>query len=150
MNNLCETTLRVRYAETDQMGVAYHANHYIWFEVGRVEFIRQLGYSYKDMEREHDCFIVVVESKCRYRRPARYDDVLRIRTWVSEGTTRTIRFQYEIVNDATGESVATGETLHVVCDRLGRPKSLPDLYRRIFSVLAPPEMQAARANQTHK
>jgi acyl-CoA thioester hydrolase len=147
MTNLNETTIRVRYAETDQMGVAYHANHYIWFEVGRVEFIRQLGYSYRDMETEHDCFIVVVESKCRYRRPARYDDVLKVRTWVSEGTTRTIRFQYEIVNGETGESVATGETLHVVCDRLGRPKSLPELYRRIFNVLAPPELKAKQAQK---
>src|SRR6202049_1528692 len=68
-----ETRLRVRYAETDQMGVVYHSNHFIWFEVGRVELLRQMGFSYRDMESEDNRFIAVVEATCRYRAPARYD-----------------------------------------------------------------------------
>ncbi len=96
--------MRVRYAETDQMGVVYYANYYIYFEIGRVEYMRQLGVAYKEMEIQDDSFIVVAESHCRYLRPARYDDLLRIRTRVAEARRRTIRFAYEIVNSATGNA----------------------------------------------
>jgi acyl-CoA thioester hydrolase len=128
----CDTTVRVRYAETDQMGVVYYGNYYIWFEVGRVELCRQLGFEYKQMEIEDDCFIVVAESSCRYRRPAKFDDLLRIRSRVAEAQRRTIRFAYEIFRDATNELLATGETFHVICDRNGRPKTLPEKYRQYF------------------
>lgn len=134
MSEFYETKVRVRYAETDQMGVVYYANHYIWFEIGRVELFRQMGFSYKEMEQKDDCFIVVGESHCRYLRPALYDDVLRIRTRISEARTRTMRFVYEIVNDATGVIIATGETMHVICDKQGRPKPLPSHYRTLFGV----------------
>src|ERR1043166_750613 len=117
MTKFSETTTRVRYVETDQMGMVYHANYYIYFEIGRVELIRQRGVAYKEMETIDDRYIVVAESRCRYLRPARYDDLLRIRTCVAESRTRTIRFAYELLNDATGELLATGETLHVICDR---------------------------------
>lgn len=127
-----ETTVRVRYAETDQMGVVYYGNYFTWFEVGRVELCRQLGFEYKKMEIEDDSFIVVAEASCRYKRPARFDDLLTIRTRVVEAQRRTIRFGYEILNSAAGEIVAIGETLHVICDRTGRPKSLPDKYRKYF------------------
>jgi acyl-CoA thioester hydrolase len=123
---------RVRYAETDQMGMVYYANYYIYFEIGRAEYIRALGFPYRDMERDDDSFLVVAESHCRYRRSARYDDLLRIRTLVAESRRRSIRFSYEIVNDATGEVLATGETLHVVCSKEGRPKALPEKYRKFF------------------
>jgi acyl-CoA thioester hydrolase len=132
MIDYSETTVRVRYAETDQMGVVYYANYYIYFEIGRVEHMRQLGVSYREMEIQDDSFIMVAESNCRYRRPAKYDDVLIIRTRVSEVRRRTIRFGYEILNGATGELLTTGETLHVVCDSQGRPKALPDKYRQYF------------------
>jgi acyl-CoA thioester hydrolase len=132
MIDYSETTVRVRYAETDQMGVVYYANYYIYFEIGRVEHMRQLGVSYREMEIQDDSFIMVAESNCRYRRPAKYDDVLIIRTRVSEVRRRTIRFGYEILNGATGELLSTGETLHVVCDSQGRPKALPDKYRQYF------------------
>jgi acyl-CoA thioester hydrolase len=132
MIDYSETTVRVRYAETDQMGVVYYANYYIYFEIGRVEHMRQLGVSYREMEIQDDSFIMVAESNCRYRRPAKYDDVLIIRTRVSEVRRRTIRFGYEILNGATGELLSTGETLHVVCDSKGRPKALPDKYRQYF------------------
>jgi acyl-CoA thioester hydrolase len=129
-----ETKLRVRYAETDKMGVVYYGNYYIYFEVGRVEYMRERGVNYREMELQDDSFIVVAESKCRYRRPARYDDPLRIRTCVLEAKRRTIHFGYEIVHDETGELLATGETIHVVCDSNGRPKALPEKYRRYFDL----------------
>ncbi len=138
MKDYADTTIRVRYAETDQMGVVHHANHLIWFEAGRVEYCRQLGFEYKQMEIEDDSFIVVAEACCRYKRPARFDDVLTIRTRVTESQRRTIRFAYEIYNQAK-ELIATGETLHVICDRQGRAKSLPEKYRKYFvATLASP------------
>jgi acyl-CoA thioester hydrolase len=132
MSEHSDTILRVRYAETDQMGVVYHSNYYIYFEVGRVEYMRQRGVDYKQMEIEDDTFIVVVESKCRYLRPARYDDVLRIRTHVVSAKRRTIEFRYEVLHDVTEELLATGETKHVLCDSMGHPKSLPVKYRKYF------------------
>jgi acyl-CoA thioester hydrolase len=131
-----ETRLRVRYAETDKMGVVYYSNYYVYFEVGRVEYMRERGVNYREMELQDDSFIVVAESKCRYRRPARYDDPLRIRTRVLAAKRRTIHFGYEIVHDETGELLATGETVHVVCDSKGRTKALPEKYRRYFDFSA--------------
>ncbi len=136
-NDCSEMTFRVRYAETDQMGVVYYANYYIYFELGRVEYMRERGVVYKQMEQEDDCFIVVAESKCAYRKPARYDDLLRVRTRVAEVRTRAIRFAYEVFNDASGELLASGETNHVICDRLGKPKSLPEKYRKYFPAPQP-------------
>ena len=133
MSDYSETTIRVRYAETDQMGVVYHGNYFTWFEVGRVELCRQLGFEYKQMEIEGDSFIVVAEAQCRYKRPARFDDVLAVRTRVANSNRRAMRFRYEIVNQASGEVIATGETTHVICDRQGRPKSLPEKYRKYFA-----------------
>ncbi|HVB07668.1 MAG TPA: thioesterase family protein [Candidatus Acidoferrales bacterium] len=127
-----ETTVRVRYAETDQMGVVYYANFFVWFEVARVELMRQLGFSYKQMEIEDDSFVVVAKASCTYKRPAKFDDVLRIRTSVAESRRRTITFSYEVFNDADGTLIATGETLHVICDSHGRPKTLPEKYRQYF------------------
>jgi acyl-CoA thioester hydrolase len=134
MIDYTETTIRVRYAETDQMGVVYYGNYFTWFEIGRVELCRQLGFEYKRMEIEDDSFIVVADAHCRYKRPARFDDLLAIRTKIAESQRRTVRFDYEIVNHASGEVLATGDTLHVICDRLGKPKSLPEKYRKLFPV----------------
>lgn len=127
-----ESTIRVRYAETDQMGVVYHANYFVWFEVGRVDLCRHLGFEYKRMEEEDDSFIVVAQASCRYKRPAHFDDVLTVRTRVASAQRRTIRFGYEIFNQASDELIATGETVHVICDCAGRPKSLPEKYRKYF------------------
>jgi len=132
MSESSDTVVRVRYAETDKMGVVYYANYYIYFEIGRVEYMRARGVDYRAMEIEDDAYIVVAESKCRYRRPARYDDPLRIRTRVLAAKTRMISFGYEILHDESGELLATGETTHVVCDCDGRPKPLPEKYRRYF------------------
>ena len=132
MNEFIDTAVRVRYAETDKMGIVYYANYLIYFEIGRVEYLRQRGLDYRRMELEDDSFTVVAEAKCRYRRPARYDDPLRIRTQVTSAKRRTITFGYEILHDETGELLTTGETIHVVCDSNGRPKPLPEKYRRYF------------------
>lgn len=134
MKEFADTTIRVRYAETDQMGVVYYGNYYTWFEVGRVELCRQLGFEYKQMEMEDDSFLVVAESRCRYKRPARFDDLLTIRTRVTAAQRRTVRFGYEITHQGTGETIATGETVHVICDRLGQTKSLPEKYRKYLPV----------------
>ena len=127
-----DSTIRVRYAETDQMGVVYHANYFVWFEVGRVDLCRHLGFEYKRMEEEDDSFIVVAQASCRYKRPAYFDDLLTVRTRVASAQRRTIRFAYEILNQASNELIATGETVHVICDHEGRPKSLPEKYRKYF------------------
>jgi acyl-CoA thioester hydrolase len=127
-----DAAVRVRYAETDQMGVVYHANYLIWFEVGRVELIRKLGLEYKTMETADDCHIVVVEAHCRYLHPARYDEPLRVRTRITEAKNRTIRFSYQVFRDGDSHLLATGETVHVICGRNGRPKLLPEKYRSIF------------------
>src|SRR5579864_8993040 len=115
-----ETNVRVRYAETDQMGVVYYGNYFTWFEIGRVELCRQLGFEYKRMELEDDSFIVVADAHCRYKRPARFDDLLVIRTNIIEAQRRTVKFGYEIMNQASGEVIAVGDTLHVICDNTGK------------------------------
>ena len=131
-----DVTLRVRYAETDQMGVVYHANFFLWFEVGRVELIRAMGMEYKRMEIEDDCHIVVADAHCRYHHPARYDEVLRVRTRIAESKSRVVRFSYEVFREADRTLLATGETIHVICGRNGRPKLLPEKYRCVFDELA--------------
>jgi acyl-CoA thioester hydrolase len=132
MNDFYETTVRVRYAETDRMGVVYYANYLVWFEIGRVETFRQMGFSYKEMEERDDSYVVVAESRCRHRRPALYDDLILIRTRLTEARSRTLRFAYEIRRQTTGELLATGETLHVICDGNNRPRILPEKYRKFF------------------
>ena len=131
-----DATVRVRYAETDQMGVVYHANHLIWFEIGRVELMRALGFEYKKMESEDDCYIVVAEVACRYLRPARYDEVLRVRTRISQASSRVVKYTYELLRDPDNKLLATGSTTHVICGRDGKPKQLPEKYRVQFRALA--------------
>jgi acyl-CoA thioester hydrolase len=132
MKDFSDTAVRVRYKDTDQMGVVYYGNYFTFFEIGRVEYLRARGMTYKEMEQQYDSYIVVAESHCRYLRPARYDDVLRIRTRVSRARRRTLRFAYEIKNEATEELLATGETVHVVCNKEGRPRALPEKYWKLF------------------
>ena len=134
MSQFHETKIRVRYAETDQWGTVYHSNFFIWFEVGRVELLRSLGFPYREMEEKHDSHTVVVDVRCIYEKPARYDDLLRVRTWIAESRERTLRFAYEVYNDETGERLARGETLHVICDGQGRPKPLPEVFRAAIPI----------------
>jgi len=134
-----DATVRVRYAETDQMGVVYHANYLVWFEVGRVELIRALGIEYTRMEKEDDLHIVVADAHCRYQHPARYDEVLRIRTRIAESRNRIIKFSYELFRDADAKLLATGETTHIICGSNGRPKLLPAKYQHIFKAVVAPQ-----------
>jgi len=128
-----ETPVRVRYAETDRMGVVYHANYLIWFEVGRTEFCRARGFSYREMEENDNAFLVVAESYCRYKAPAHYDDELLVRTHITELRRRSVRFGYEVARLTDGQIIAEGETGHVVTDHNGRVISMPDIYRQLLS-----------------
>ena len=148
-----DTTVRVRYAETDQMGVAYYGSHFVWFELGRTEFIRQRGYPYRQLEEQEGLYLIVAEASCRYHAPARYDDVLTIRTWVKQARSRVVVFSYEILAE-DGTKVATGETLHVTTDREGKPRTLPERYRQ--ALLNEPQshpsaaLRASRVTETKR
>jgi acyl-CoA thioester hydrolase len=127
-----EVRLRVRYAETDQMGVVYHANHFIWFEVGRVELLRQLGFSYREMEQNDHCFIAVVDARCRYKAPAHYDDEVIVRTHLKNVRGSLVHFGYELVRVSDGALLAEGETTHIVTDAEMRVRAIPEKYMRVF------------------
>jgi acyl-CoA thioester hydrolase len=124
------TKLRVRYAETDQMGVVYYANYFVWCEIGRVEFFRSLGHDYKSMEIEDDCHLPVVEATCRYRSPARYDDEVVVETRVTALRGPVIKFGYRLLRLAPeGEKLlAEAATVHVTVDRQMQKRNLPDRY----------------------
>lgn len=127
-----ETRLRVRYAETDQMGVVYHSNHLIWFEVGRVELMRQMGFTYRDMEREEGRFIAVAEATCRYRAPVFYDEEVIIKTRLKTVRESVIIFSYELTRAHDGGLLAEGETTHIVTDSKMKVARLPDKYLNVF------------------
>ena len=127
-----QTRLRVRYAETDQMGVVYHANYLIWMEVGRVELMRQLGFDYKLMESEDNCFIAVVEANCRYKAPARYDDVILVATQLAGVRGSVVKFRYQILRETDSKLLAEGETTHVVTNRNLQKCPLPEKYAEAF------------------
>ena len=127
-----EARVRVRYAETDQMGVVYHANYLVWFEVGRVELMRSLGFDYRQLEAEEGCLIAVVEATARYKSPARYDDELAIRTRLVEARPSLVRFGYEVVRVTDGTLLCTGATTHVVVGREMQRRRLPERYLEAF------------------
>jgi acyl-CoA thioester hydrolase len=120
-----ETRLRVRYAETDQAGVVYHANFLVWLEVGRVELCRDYGFNYRDMEKDADAFLPVTECRVKFRHPARYDDEIIVRTRVLELRSRAISFAYEVARASDETLLAVGETHHIVMTGQGRARSFP-------------------------
>lgn len=133
------TTLRVRYAETDQMGVVYYANFFVWFEIGRVELLRQLGFDYKRMEIADDCLLPVVDATCRYKSPARYDDLIVIETRVSAMRSSVLKFAYDVYragdtlddgSETPDKLLATGETTHVIVDKSLDKSALPERYAK--------------------
>ena len=130
-----ETQVRVRYAETDQMGVVYHANYLVWFEIGRTTFLRELGFNYKQMEQEDGCLIAVAAASARYRLPARYDDVLSIRTQMTAMRGPVIKFAYQVVRLADEQLLAEGETTHVVVSSDMKKMTLPEKYAVSFREL---------------
>jgi acyl-CoA thioester hydrolase len=123
------TTVRVRYAETDRMGVVYYANYFVWFEIGRTDWLRETGHTYRTMEDE-GVQLPVIEAHCEYRRAAKYDDELEIRTRAALLTPVRIRFDYEIVRG--DETLVTGHTIHAALDPRGRPCRLPDGVRDLL------------------
>jgi acyl-CoA thioester hydrolase len=127
-----EARLRVRYAETDQMGVVYHSNYIIWFEVGRVELLRQLGFTYKEMERQDNCHIAVVDVKCRFKSPVLYDDEILIRTHLKNVRDSLIHFGYEILRAEDQTLLAEGETTHMVVGDDFQRRALPEKYLAPF------------------
>jgi acyl-CoA thioester hydrolase len=131
-----ETCVRVRYAETDQMGVVYHSNHFIWFEVGRVELLRQLGFTYKEMESEDGCHIAVVDARCRYKAPARYDDEIIVRTHLKNVRESLIHFGYELLRANDGTVLAEGETTHIVIGKDMKIMAMPEKYVNVFRAAA--------------
>jgi len=128
-----EARVRVRYAETDQMGVVYHANYLVWFEVGRVEFIRQLGMDYKSMEQDENALIAVVEVTARYKAPARYDDELIVRTSLAGVRGSIVRFRYAVVRAVDEVVLCEGETVHIVVGRDMKKREMPVSYAERFA-----------------
>jgi acyl-CoA thioester hydrolase len=128
-----EVRVRVRYAETDQMGVVHHANYFVWMEMGRVELCRQMGVRYRNMEQD-GVLLTVAEVNCRYLAPARYDDEVVIRTVITQVSSRLVRFGYELTGQDSGQKLATGTTTHVFCCRSLRPRKLPVKYWPVFGL----------------
>jgi acyl-CoA thioester hydrolase len=126
-----ESTLRVRYAETDAMGVVYHTNYIIWFEVGRGEYSRQMGADYRHWE-ESGLLLPVTEVACRYLSPARYGDMVIVSTWVEEVRSRMIAFGYEARLQETARVLATGRTVHVCVSTSGQPAQIPSEWRAMM------------------
>ena len=127
------TRLRVRYAETDRMGVVYYANYLIWFEVGRTEWLRHSGWSYRQMEHEGGVQLPVIEAHCEYRHPARYDDEIDIAARATLLTPVRIRFDYRLTRVADDTLLAEGHTIHAAVDLTGRPCRLPERVRESLS-----------------
>lgn len=124
-----ETEIRVRYAETDKMGIVHHSNYLIWFEFGRSDFCRARGFSYKEMEEKDNALMVVAEVYCRFKSPAFYEDLLIVRTKIEEIRSRSLRFVYEIYRPSDETLIAEGETLHLVTDENKKVRILPEHYR---------------------
>jgi acyl-CoA thioester hydrolase len=129
-----QTRVRVRYAETDQMGVVYYANYLVWMEVARVEFCKALGFRYRDMELEDGVLLAVVEAQCRYIYPARFDEEVIVDTRIAEANSRFVSFGYEMRLADADRKVATGSTRHIFCNREMKPARLPEKYRAAFGI----------------
>jgi acyl-CoA thioester hydrolase len=123
--------IRVRYAETDKMGVVYYANYFVWFEIGRCELLRTIGRSYRELEAE-GVGLPVIEAHCEYKSPARYDDALQVKTTGKLLSPARVEFVYEISRPCDGTVNATGRTVHAAIDTNGRPCRLPDYIRELL------------------
>jgi acyl-CoA thioester hydrolase len=134
MTPVTETRLRVRYAETDQMGVVYYSNYLVWMEVGRVELCKACGFNYRDMERDDGVLLAVAEANCRYSWPARFDDDVIVKTWIEAAGTRMVKFAYEMRLAADDRKLASGYTRHIFVTRELRPARLPVKYHAMFGL----------------
>ena len=142
-----EARVRVRYAETDQMGVVYHANYLVWFEVGRVEMLRSLGIPYQRLEQEFGCLIAVVGVQARYRAPARYDDEIAVRTRLLAMRGPVLKIAYHVVRVADEQLLCEGETTHIVVDRSMAKRLLPEPYAQVFRNLLQGDVATAAAGR---
>lgn len=129
-----EARLRVRYAETDQMGIVYYANYLVWMEIGRVEYCKALGFRYRDMEAQDGVLLAVVEAHCRYLYPAHFDEEVLIRTRVQNVNSRMVEFAYGMVMAADERPLARGATKHLYLGRDMKPVRLPEKYRKLFGI----------------
>jgi acyl-CoA thioester hydrolase len=129
-----QTRVRVRYAETDQMGVVYYANYLVWMEVARVELCKALGFRYRDMELEDGVMLAVIEAQCRYLHPARFDEEVIVETRIAEANSRVVEFGYEMRLADGGRKLATGSTRHIFCNREMKPVRMPEKYRAAFGI----------------
>lgn len=127
-----DARLRVRYAETDQMNVVYHSNYIVWFEVGRVEFMRQLGFTYREMEQQEQLHLPVAEVRCRYKAPARYDDEIIVRTRIARLRSSLIQFGYEVLRAEDSQLLAEGESTHMVVNTAMQKVPFPEKYMSAF------------------
>jgi len=134
MTPAAETRIRVRYAETDQMGVVYYANFLVWMEVGRVELCKACGFNYRDMERDDGILLAVAEANCRYSAPARFDDEVIVRAWISQAGDRMVTFSYEMRLAENDRKLATGYTRHIFLTRDLRRTRLPEKYHKLFGI----------------
>ena len=134
----CETRFRVRYAETDQMGVVYYANYLIWMELGRAEYCRAAGIRYRDMEVDDGVLLAVVEAHCRYLHPARYGEEIAVKTWVAKANHRMVEFEYDIRDAQNGRRLASGGTKHMFLGAGMRPVKLPEKYLPLFGITSVP------------
>jgi len=130
-----ETRFRVRYAETDQMGVVYYANYLVWMELGRAELCRAIGIRYKDMEETDGILLAVVDAHCRYLHPARYDQEIAVETSIGSANRRMVEFRYEIREAGLNQQLASAETKHIFLGRDMKPVKLPQKYYPFFGIL---------------
>lgn len=135
----CVSTIRVRYAETDNMGVVYHSNFFVYFEIGRTDFFRKLGFTYKKLEEEN-VFMPVTDCACRFLLPAYYDDELEIQTELKMLSRLKLKFSYGVIRKRDGKRIADGYTAHVPVNRSGSPCRVPGLYLEALE-------QASRGDQ---
>jgi acyl-CoA thioester hydrolase len=134
MRPITETRLHVRYAETDQMGVVYYANYFVWMEVGRVGYCKACGFNYRDMEREDGVFLAVAEADCRYKSPAKFDDEVIVKTWIEDANTRIVIFNYEMRVAEEDRLLATGMTRHVFVNSQMQRARMPEKYYSMFGI----------------
>jgi acyl-CoA thioester hydrolase len=133
MSMVSEAPIRVRYAETDRMGVVYHSNFIVWFEIGRVELLRKIGFRYRDLERDYDCHIAVADVRCRYKSPAFYDDELLVRTRLKHLRGSLLQFHYEVFRPENNMLLAEGETTHIIVNSKFEKTTLPESIVTAFS-----------------
>lgn len=124
--------VRVRYADTDQMGVVYYANYFVWLEIARTEFLRSLGVDYCNIEKEKQLALPVIEAYCKYKAPARYDDIIVVKTVASQVKNSGLRFDYKLINKESGILLAEANTAHVFIDNERKPVRIPDKIRSLL------------------